>query len=368
MINDRKALVALLVCLVGIMDVGAQENQIPRLARPGRVFKIFQFPRDQIPRIDGKTDDWKIVPEQYIYGTDQLNDTRDGHGTDIDASDLDVRVRVGWIRGLNRLYFLYEAYDDFWDFARFNPRGYQNDIFEVVVDGDLSGGPLIHNPNMKDPFENHFLFKGVHAQNYHIYTPPVNGAWALIWGCQPWIAEFPFANQAYSYDFKHGQSGRLVLEFWITPFDHAPHDGPKRAVVSKLRENHFIGLSWSILDFDGAKRDGHFNLSHNAEMVADASLLCAFRLMPLEERFRPNPEAQWSFKIVDADRRIVAFKDESVGDIKRWKWDFGDGTSSQEQNPIHQYREPGFSYVVTLEVAGTAGTARRTRYWEVMVR
>src|ERR1035441_5606385 len=28
-------------------------------------FKVFQFPPDQIPRIDGKDDDWAIVPDSY---------------------------------------------------------------------------------------------------------------------------------------------------------------------------------------------------------------------------------------------------------------------------------------------------------------
>ena len=65
-----------------------------------------------IPRIDGQTDDWDIVPETYAIGTDELSDTVVGHGTDHDPEDLEVRVRVGWVNGLNRLYFLYEAY---WD-------------------------------------------------------------------------------------------------------------------------------------------------------------------------------------------------------------------------------------------------------------
>jgi hypothetical protein len=57
-----------------------------------------------------------------------------------DPKDLDIKVKVGWVKGLNRLYFLYEAYDNYWDFA--DP-GLHNDTFEVVVDGDRSGGPLI---------------------------------------------------------------------------------------------------------------------------------------------------------------------------------------------------------------------------------
>lgn len=32
------------------------------LQRPDVEYKIFQFPANQIPRIDGNSDDWSIVP------------------------------------------------------------------------------------------------------------------------------------------------------------------------------------------------------------------------------------------------------------------------------------------------------------------
>lgn len=356
----------------------AQQLPTYQTARGGKVFQIFQFPHDQMPRIDGQTYDWELVPTSYTYKTDQIKDTEDGLGV-MDTNDLNVSVTVGWVKGLNRLYFLYEAYDDYWDFGRFNPKGYLNDIFEVVVDGDMSGGPFIFNPiypkdemkwDSKTPayLENHLSFSGVHAQNYHIYTPPVNGAWTLIWGNQHWVAEFPYANYAYEYDFQHGESGKLVLECWMTPYDYAPYEGPEKAIESQLKENKIIGLSWSILDFDGDKREGHVNLAHNVQMVKNASYLCAFQLMPLEEKFLDPIRAEWTFEIIDMKRAVVAFKDESVGNISSWKWDFGDGKSSTEQHPIHQFAGKGVHKVITLEVSGPDGTSKRTRYWEVMIR
>lgn len=378
--NTKEYRVLALIFFLSIGSNGRVEAQATyQTAREGKVFKAFQFPRDQMPRIDGDTTDWSGVPTAYRYGTEQLKDTEDGLGDDIDPQDLDVEVTIAWVQGLNRLYFLYKAYDDFWDFGRFNPKGYLNDIFELVVDGDLSGGPFIFNPmynkeemgwDSKTPayLENHFNFSGVHAQNYHIYTPPVNNAWALIWGSQHWISAFPQANYAYQYDFQPGESGHLILEGWITPYDYAPYEGPEKAVVSKLTENKVIGLSWSVLDFDGADREGHINLSHNTEMVKNASYLCAFRLMPLEPEWREPLRAEWSFEVIDPDRGIVAFKDQSVGEISKWSWDFGDGHSSREQNPIYQFAEKGVHTVITLTVEGPAGTSKRTRYWEVMIR
>jgi PKD repeat protein len=67
------------------------------------------------------------------------------------------------------------------------------------------------------------------------------------------------------------------------------------------------------------------------------------------------------------DRRLVAFKDLSDGQITTWKWDFGDGETSTEQNPIHQYKKPG-NLVVVLEVEGPAGKSRRAKVWDVSLK
>jgi hypothetical protein len=93
--------------------------------------------------------------------------------------------------------------------------------------------------------------------------------------------------------------------------------------------------------------------------------------MPLEPQFRKDIDAKWSFKVVDAERRLVVFKDESEGEITSWKWDFGDGTTSTEQNPIHQYKDrPGKEgiYSVILDVSGPKGSSRLAKVWDVHVR
>ncbi len=357
------------------MPLAISAQDMYTTVREGKQFRVFQFPKDQIPRIDGDKSDWDIVPESYTYDTSWLNDTEDGHGTDIDPEDLDVRVTVGWVKGLNRIYILYEAFDDYWDFERFNPNGYLSDIFEVVLDGNLSGGPFIYNPLIPEArkwgdhpahIHNHLTFSGYHAQNYHIFTPPTRNAEVLVWGAQPWIAAFPHANFAYSYDFSHGESGHLVMECWLTPFDHAPFH-QDQAVETVLREGSFIGLSWSILDFDGGDRDGHYNLSHDTRMVMDASYLCAFELMPLEAHLLPELRADFEFQYLEGRERAVAFQDTSVGEVESWYWEFGDGNSSDEPNPIHSYEKSGVHYNVSLTVSGPKGKDVKTRFWEVMV-
>lgn len=339
------------------------------LERPGVEFKIFQFPANQIPRIDGKGDDWAIVPESYVVGSNELKETVNGLKSPPDPKDLDVRVKVGWVKGMNRLYFLYEASDNYWDFNR---PDLHNDIFELVVDGDLSGGPFIkqmHPYAGIDKSEAHYRFHGVHAQNYHIFTPAKGKDWTMVWGCQPWIKDLPYANAAYDYNFKPGEAGRLTLEFWITPFDYAPYEGPAGAIESKLVENRQIGMSWAILDYDdetASKYNGFWNISHKTTMYGNASDLVAFRLMPIEPSLRSPIDANWSFQVVDLNRRLVSFRDESVGEVTSWRWDFGDGKFSTDRNPVHQY-DKGGEYVVILDVTGPRGTSRRAKVWDVVM-
>ena len=69
---------SLLLLIASSWILTAQDTLPLQLARTGRVFKVFQFPHQQMPRIDGQIDDWAIVPESYRYGTDLLMDTEDG--------------------------------------------------------------------------------------------------------------------------------------------------------------------------------------------------------------------------------------------------------------------------------------------------
>jgi hypothetical protein len=131
---NARATLLVSAALAGLsLSPAAQANE-----KPNTTYKVFQFPQDRMPRIDGDFSDWDMVPESYVVGQDQMTDQDGGHRNP--DKTLNIRVKVGWVKGLNRLYFLYEADDDNWDFAL---PGLHNDTFEVVVDGDVTGGPLI---------------------------------------------------------------------------------------------------------------------------------------------------------------------------------------------------------------------------------
>jgi beta propeller repeat protein len=56
----------------------------------------------------------------------------------------------------------------------------------------------------------------------------------------------------------------------------------------------------------------------------------------------------------------VAFTDKSTGIPTKWKWSFGDGKTSTQQNPKHQYLQEG-KYKITLTVSNAAGSSTVTK-------
>ncbi|MBI5116945.1 chitobiase/beta-hexosaminidase C-terminal domain-containing protein [Candidatus Poribacteria bacterium] len=59
----------------------------------------------------------------------------------------------------------------------------------------------------------------------------------------------------------------------------------------------------------------------------------------------------------------IPFFDSSAGTITQWQWNFGDGATSAEPNPVHVYTSIGI-YTVTLTVSGLCGTdsIQKTNY------
>lgn len=57
---------------------------------------------------------------------------------------------------------------------------------------------------------------------------------------------------------------------------------------------------------------------------------------------------------------MVDFSDLSEGNIDTWEWDFGDGGTSVEQDPSHEYNTTG-SFTVSLTITGPAGSSTETK-------
>lgn len=71
----------------------------------------------------------------------------------------------------------------------------------------------------------------------------------------------------------------------------------------------------------------------------------------------PAPIANFSAAPTDGETPFtVQFADRSQGDITSWAWEFGDGATSAERTPTHEYGLAG-SYSVKLTVTGPTGSS-----------
>ncbi|MEM1218333.1 MAG: M36 family metallopeptidase, partial [Bacteroidota bacterium] len=67
------------------------------------------------------------------------------------------------------------------------------------------------------------------------------------------------------------------------------------------------------------------------------------------------PSAQFDVSALESCSGLFFFTDSSVDVPQSWEWDFGDSSTSNEQNPSHVYTEEG-TYEVVLTVSNTIGT------------
>ncbi len=74
-----------------------------------------------------------------------------------------------------------------------------------------------------------------------------------------------------------------------------------------------------------------------------------------------TPTAAFTFQ---ASGLQVAFTDASTGSPTSWQWDFGDGSSSTERNPVHAYAESG-TYTVELTATNASGSSSVSQFVDV---
>jgi FOG: PKD repeat len=73
------------------------------------------------------------------------------------------------------------------------------------------------------------------------------------------------------------------------------------------------------------------------------------------------PSAGFTSNITNS---TVQFTDKS-SNVTGWSWDFGDGTTSTDENPVHTYSAPG-TYKVVLTATGLGGSSTVTSYVTIL--
>jgi PKD repeat protein len=83
-----------------------------------------------------------------------------------------------------------------------------------------------------------------------------------------------------------------------------------------------------------------------------------------------RPAANFTSSVTSGKTPLnVKFTDTSTGTPASWKWDFGDGTSSTQQNPTHKYSKAGtYTVILTVKNAVGSNTVTKTDYIKVTAK
>ena len=134
------------------------------------------------------------------------------------------------------------------------------------------------------------------------------------------------------------------------------------------RDNDMIAETWEDTTYvDNNVPNGAYTYSVRAVYssgISDAIYTDVIVDAPLIPDFAGDP-TEGSAPLV------VQFTDESTvfdAPLVAWYWDFGDGSTSNDQNPVHIYNDPG-SYTVilmVLDLSGISATERKQDYINVL--
>lgn len=121
-------------------------------------------------------------------------------------------------------------------------------------------------------------------------------------------------------------------------------------------------------DTHNAIKDGVINIERNLGLKDNPSTESLNGILKMQEvRFLSPKPLFRAFPIKGAPELKVRFQNFTTGHIVRYLWDFGDGGTSLEKNPIHTYVKEGI-YTVKLNIitsTGAQGIVTKSDYIEV---
>ncbi|MFA5613262.1 MAG: PKD domain-containing protein [Methanoculleus sp.] len=183
------------------------------------------------------------------------------------------------------------------------------------------------------------------------------------------------ASNDYGFSIKTKTEYITVLEPPVAAFTATPTEGNAPLVVQFTDESAGNVTAWAW-DFGDGNTSTEQNPSHTYENPGNYTVsLTVSNAYSEDTKTRTDyitvlepPVAAFTADPTEGNAPLtVQFTDESAGNVTAWAWDFGDGNTSTEQDPIHTYESPG-TYTVSLTVSNaySEDTETRTNYITVL--
>ena len=169
----------------------------------------------------------------------------------------------------------------------------------------------------------------------------------------------------------------LVVDYGLVPqanFTTSPVEGtvPFEVTFTDNSTNSPTGWSWEFGDGGNSTvRDpthtynvpGIYSVRLNVSNPNGTTTYIAEKLV--NATLSNAPAADFSANIdVGTAPFEVRFTDKSTNSPAEWSWSFGDGETSEEQNPVHTYTDAGL-YTVTLTASSSEGNGTETKSWYI---
>ncbi len=155
-------------------------------------------------------------------------------------------------------------------------------------------------------------------------------------GSQP-MADFSFERAELTVTFTDKSSG---AEFWRWDFGDGNESATQNPVHTYAQSGNY-SVTLAVRNAAGSD-------SKSLSVVVPESSV---------------PDANFETREVPGLK--ILFRDTSTQSPTQWSWDFGDGGSSNQQNPEHVYPAVGV-YTVTLVASNLAGSSSETKFIEVL--
>ena len=174
----------------------------------------------------------------------------------LDPSDLDFRIWLGWNAATDRIYVAAILSDDAYvnEYDRHGRWIFMNqhDSIGITLDGDHSGGRWVPETPTDTPEEE--LFYNQQAQAYAAISYVTEGSTVSLppttewWADDDWMVTPPYAEGGGSV---YGEKPLFwVVEFAVTPFDRMLWNDPGESRVSELEAGKIIGFNMWVSDRD----------------------------------------------------------------------------------------------------------------------
>ena len=143
-----------------------------------------------------------------------------------------------------------------------------------------------------------------------------------------------------------------------------------------VADNAALGYTWNFGDNSAVSHATNATHtyastgSYNVQLVATSSWGCTSQATKILSSFFDKPVAAFTVAPDTLCQGAESeFTDESTAgnnSVSGWNWNFGDGSSSTQQNPVKRYSSPG-AYTVQLQVANSVGCASEIASRQVVV-